>query len=68
MTILALVCAKPLEANIDMVFVSVDGLSLTVICPCQWTNKTGQICWHGCAAIYCIMSAWIRRMSNDDPM
>jgi hypothetical protein len=35
MTILALVSATPLESNIDMVSVIVDGLSHTVISPCQ---------------------------------
>jgi hypothetical protein len=57
MTILALVCAMPLESNVDMVLVRVDGLSYTVVCPCQWTKKTGQICGHGLVAIYCSMSA-----------
>jgi hypothetical protein len=31
----AKVGAKPLESNVDMVLVSVDGLLNTVICPCQ---------------------------------
>ena len=48
MTILALVSATPLESNVDMVLVRVDGLSHTVICPCQWTKETGQICCHVC--------------------
>ena len=41
-----------------MVFVKVDGLLHTYICPCQWTNKTRQICCHGLAAIYCTVRAW----------
>ena len=57
MTILALVSAMPLESNLDMVLVRVDGLSYTVVCPCQWTNKTGLICCHGLAAISCSISA-----------
>ena len=48
MTILALVSATPLESNVDMVLVRVDGLSHTVICPCQWTKETGRICCHAC--------------------
>ena len=54
MTILALVSATPLESNVDMVLVRVDGLSYTVICPCQWTKETGWICCHALAAIYCM--------------
>ena len=68
MTILALVGAKPLESNVDMLLVSIDGLSHTVICPCQWTNETGQICYHGLAAIYHTTSAWTEQMSTHDPM
>ena len=45
-----------------------DGLSHTVICPCQWTNKTGQICYHGLAAVYCTMFVWTKRKSTDDTM
>jgi hypothetical protein len=48
MTILALVSAMPLESNVDMVLVRVDGLSHTVICPCQWTKETEWICFHAC--------------------
>ena len=58
----------PLESSFDMVFVSVDGLSHTVISPCQWTNKTGQICCHGLTAIYCTASAWTKRISTVDHM
>ena len=46
MTILALVGAKPLKSSIDMVLVSIDGLSHTVICPCHGTQDTGQLCCH----------------------
>ena len=67
-TNLVLVSAKPLESNIDMVLVRVDGLSHTVISPCQWTNKTGWICCYWLAAIYCSNSAWTKRMSTDDPI
>ena len=68
MSILALVSAKPLESNADMVLVRVDGLSHTVICLCQWTIENWQICYHGLAAIFCTASAWTRRMSTDDPI
>ena len=68
MTILALVGAKPLESNVDMLLVSIDGLSHTDICPCQWTQETGRICYHGLAAIYRTTSAWIGQMSIDDLM
>jgi hypothetical protein len=68
MTILTLVSATPLESNVDMVLVRVDGLSHTVICPCQWTKETGRVFFHACRAIYCMTSAWTKLMSNDDPM
>ena len=38
MTILVLASAQPLESNIDMVLVSVDGLSHIVIYPSQWLS------------------------------
>ena len=68
MSILALVSSKALESNTDMVLVRVYGMSHTVICPCQLTSKTGQICFHGLAATYCTKSTWTKTMSTDDPM
>jgi hypothetical protein len=52
-----LVGAMPLESHVDMVLVSVDGLSHTVICPCCWTQGTGWISFLGLAPIYCTTSA-----------
>ena len=52
MSILALVSAYLLEPNADMALVRVDGLSHTIICPCQWTQETGQICYHRLAATF----------------
>jgi hypothetical protein len=64
MTILALACCRTLVSNIEMKIFSNDGLSLTVIYPCQWSNKTEQICYHGLAAVYCTMLAWTKRKVN----
>ena len=68
MSILALVSAYLLESNTDMALVRVDGLSHTVICPCQWTQETGWICYHRLAATYPAKSAEATRISKDDPM
>lgn len=47
---------------------SVNGLFQTDICLCQWSNKIGQIFWHGLAGIYYTTSAWTKGMSVDDSM
>jgi hypothetical protein len=67
MTILALVSDKTFDSKVDMVVVTMDELSHTVICHCQWTNKSGQIS-HGLAEIFHKTSAKTGRISTDDPM
>ena len=57
MTLLALVSATPLESNVDIVLVSVDTLSHSVIYPCCRKQETGWISFLGLAPIYCMMSA-----------
>ena len=68
MTIHALVVTKSLESKVDKVVVKVDGLSHTIICLCQWTNKTRWICHHEFAVTFHTKSAKTERISTDDPM
>ena len=68
MSILTLVSAQSLEFNIDRELVCFDGLSHTLVYPCQWTKETEQICYHSLAAIHCQTFSWITRISTDDPI
>ena len=68
MSILALVSAYLLESNADMALVKVDGLSHTIICPCQWKQEIIWICYHRIAVTYPAKSAEVTRFSKDAPM